>query len=74
MYTVVPRLSEILKERNMTQVQLAQVTGIPQGTISKFDKNKQHMDTHLVVISRSLNLSIEELFHITTNENMNEFG
>lgn len=63
-YIVVPRLGEILKERNMTQNQLAELTGIPQGTISKFDKNERHQDVHLVTISKALNISIEELYHI----------
>ena len=63
-YIVIPRLSEILKEKNMTQVQLAELTGISQGAISRFDRNKQHLDVHLVTISRALNISIEDLFHI----------
>jgi transcriptional regulator with XRE-family HTH domain len=63
-YNVVPRLKEILKERKMTQVQLEKLSGVPQGTISVFDRNKQHMDIHLVSISRALNISIEDLFHI----------
>jgi DNA-binding XRE family transcriptional regulator len=48
----------------MTQTELSQLTGIPQGTISKFDRNRQHMDLHLVIISRALNLTIEDLFEI----------
>lgn len=62
--TVIPRLGEILKERNMTQTQLSELTGIPQGTISKFDKNKQHQDVHLFTISRELNIPIEDLFTV----------
>jgi putative transcriptional regulator len=63
-YIVIPRLGEILKEKNMTQMQLAELTGISQGAISRFDRNKQHLDVHLVAISRALNISIEDLFHI----------
>jgi transcriptional regulator with XRE-family HTH domain len=65
MLQVIPRLNEILKEREMTQLQLSKITGIPQGTISKFDRNRQHMDVHLVTISRKLNVPIEELFKIS---------
>jgi transcriptional regulator with XRE-family HTH domain len=63
-YKVIPRLNEILKERKMTQMELSQLTGIPQGTISRFDRNKQHYDEHLVLISKALGISIEDLFHI----------
>lgn len=63
-YIVIPKLNKILKERNMTQTELSQLTGIPQGTISKFDRNRQHMDIHLVIISRALGISIEDLFDI----------
>jgi transcriptional regulator with XRE-family HTH domain len=64
MYIVVPKLNKILKERNMTQIELSQLTGIPQGTISKFDRNRQHMDLHLVTISRVLGITMEDLFEI----------
>lgn len=63
-YKITPRLNEILKERKMTQIELSQLTGIPQGTISRFDRNKQHYDEHLVLISKALGISIEDLFHI----------
>lgn len=63
-YTVIPILGKILKDRGMTQVELSKLTGIPQGTISKFDRNKQHQDVHLVTIAKVLGLSIEDLFYI----------
>jgi putative transcriptional regulator len=34
------RLREILKEKGMTQMQLAEKTGIPQGTISRYYGDK----------------------------------
>ena len=63
-YLVIPILGKILKDRNMTQTQLSNLTGIPQGTISKFDRNKQHQDVHLIAISKALDLTIEELFEV----------
>jgi transcriptional regulator with XRE-family HTH domain len=63
-YFVIPRLSKILKEKGMTQMQLSEITGINQAVISRFDRNKQHMDTHLIAISRALGISIEDLFFI----------
>lgn len=64
-YEVTPKLGKILKERVITQQQLAQMTGITQASISRFDRNKQHMDLHLVLISKALNLNIEDLFDIS---------
>lgn len=66
--TVKPRLSEILKERGLTQTQLSEMTGIPQGSLSRFDKNNRHDSTHLISIARALEINIEDLFHITENE------
>lgn len=61
---VVPKLNKILKERKMTQSQLAELTGITQASISRFDRNKQHLDVHLFSISKTLGISVEDLFDI----------
>jgi transcriptional regulator with XRE-family HTH domain len=63
-YIVKPKLNKILKQRNMTQKDLADLTGISQAAISRFDRNAQHIDSYLVAISRALNLTIEDLFDI----------
>lgn len=68
-YNVTPRLGEILKERNMTQLDLVELTGISQSAISRFDRNKQHLDIHLVIISKALNIRMEDLFKIEENVN-----
>lgn len=65
MIIVRPRLSEIIKERNLTQMQLAEMSGVPQGSISRFDKNERHVDWHVFAIAKALGLSIEELFVIS---------
>ena len=67
-YNVTPRLGEILKERNLTQKQLADMTGISQPVISRFDRNGQHLDVHLVTISRALEISINDLFHLEVRD------
>jgi transcriptional regulator with XRE-family HTH domain len=59
-----PRLTEILKERNLKQLQFADMAGIPQAAVSRFDKSVQHKDEHLFRIARALGLSIEELFEV----------
>lgn len=66
MIEVTPRLSVILKERGITQTQLSEMSGVPQGSISRFDKNSRHEAAHLFAISRALGVSIEELFQVAT--------
>ncbi|WP_418041109.1 helix-turn-helix domain-containing protein [Paenibacillus xylanilyticus] len=62
---VTPRLGEILKERGLTQTWLSAESGVPQGSISRFDKNNRHEDAHVFAIARALNVAVEELFNIT---------
>jgi transcriptional regulator with XRE-family HTH domain len=57
-------LIKTLKERGITQSELSEKAGIPQGSISRFDKSKQHTDTHLFAIAYALNLKIEDLFEV----------
>lgn len=64
-FQVVPILNKRLKERNLTQTQLSNLTGIGQGTISRFDRNSQHRDEHLFLISKALGLKIEDLFEVS---------
>lgn len=63
-----PNLTTILKNKGITQMELSQLTGVPQGSISRFDKNERHEANILFSISRALNLSIEELFIIEEQE------
>lgn len=64
-YIVKPRLYELLKERKLTQLQLQELSGVPQASLSRFDNNKRQEDVHLVAISRALGVAIEDLFEIT---------
>jgi transcriptional regulator with XRE-family HTH domain len=61
---VKPKLLEILKERGLTQTELAGMAGIPQAAVSRFDKSMQHSDEHLFRISQALELRIEDLFKV----------
>ncbi|ANY67720.1 transcriptional regulator [Paenibacillus sp. BIHB 4019] len=67
-YAVTPQLGKILTERGLTQNTLSEMSGVPQGSISRFDKNSRHESAHLVAISRALGLTIEDLF-IVVEEN-----
>lgn len=43
---------------------LAEKANVPQSAISRFDKNEQHKDIHLISISKALGLSIEDILDI----------
>lgn len=59
---VTPQLLKILKDKKMTQSELSELSGVPQGSISRFDKNSRHESSHLFSIAKSLGVSVEELF------------
>lgn len=59
---VKPRLNELLKERGWTQMQLSEKSGVPQGTISRFDKTSQGKYLMLFLLANALEVSIEDLF------------
>lgn len=62
---VKPRLLSLLKEKGYTQMQLSEMSGVPQGSISRFDRNNRHESSHLIAIARALNVPVEELFEVT---------
>lgn len=66
--TITPKLNQILKDRQMTQNELSELTGIPQGTISRFDKNSRFEISYLFTISKALGIGIEDLFEMTQEE------
>ncbi|MFB4367365.1 helix-turn-helix transcriptional regulator [Bacillus subtilis] len=63
-----PRLHAVMKNKGWTQVRLAEASGVPQGSISRFDKNSRHEDWHVFSIAKALEVEVEELFEITTEE------
>jgi len=64
MFVVKPRLNHLMKERGLTQMKLSEMSGVPQSSISRFDRNNQHIDWHLFKIAKALGVSLEDLFEI----------
>jgi hypothetical protein len=62
--SVKPCLNKVLYEIGMKQQTLSELTGIQQGTISRFDRTNRHDDYNLFVIANALNVKIEDLFII----------
>ncbi|GFN33950.1 hypothetical protein PCURB6_42100 [Paenibacillus curdlanolyticus] len=54
-------ISDLLLDHNPPKT-LAEMAGIPQAAVSRFDKSIQHKDEHLFRISHALGVPIEELF------------
>jgi len=63
-YIVKSRLSDILKERDLKQKDLAKMADTTEATISRFNRQSRYDIETLVAVSRALNLTIEELFYI----------
>jgi transcriptional regulator with XRE-family HTH domain len=63
-----PNLSPLLKELGLTQMDLAKLSGVPQGSISRFDKNSRHEADHLFSISRALKVPVDKLFIVEEHE------
>lgn len=63
-YNVRPKLSKILKERNITQLDIATAADVPQSFISRFDRSENHNDSNLYSIAKALNIKIEDLFEV----------
>ncbi|MDN0190939.1 helix-turn-helix transcriptional regulator [Bacillus stercoris] len=61
-----PRLHAVMKDKGWTQVRLAEASGVPQGSISRFDKNSRHEDWHVFSIAKALEVEVDELFEIKT--------
>lgn len=59
-----PRLAEILKERGMTQQEFAEMIGLPQPNISRFDRATQHKDAYELLISHALGIKINDLYKV----------
>ncbi|MGY3382630.1 transcriptional regulator with XRE-family HTH domain [Paenibacillus polymyxa] len=64
MIKVTPKLSTILKERGLTQTELATAAGIPQAAISRFDRSSQGAYANIIAIARALGVAVEDLFEI----------
>ena len=55
---VKPVLARLLKERGMTQRELSEKTGIPEGTIPRFDKNDRVVIKYMHLIADALDVPI----------------
>lgn len=55
------RLSEARKRRNLTQKRLAEISGVPQQTISKIERDDQKSTTQLVELAEALGVTAKWL-------------
>lgn len=59
-----PRLKELMKADGWTQTRLSEASGVPQGSISRFDSNGRHEDWQVVAIMKAGGWKYEDLFEI----------
>lgn len=57
-------VQNILDELGWTQKMCEEMSGVPQGTISRFDKSSRHSIQTLFLLSRTFNRPIEDLFTV----------
>lgn len=61
-FRAVPRLNEILKERNLTQLEFSEMSGLLQGTVSRFDKTQNFNYENLLIAANTLGIPERDLF------------
>lgn len=67
-FKATPRMNEIRKEKGYSGKQLAELVGVTEPTISRFDTQKRYDINVLVSVSKALGVTIEELFTIEENK------
>jgi transcriptional regulator with XRE-family HTH domain len=63
-YKATPRMNEIRKERGINGKELAELVGVTEPTISRFDSQKRYDIDVLISVSKALGVTVEELFII----------
>jgi transcriptional regulator with XRE-family HTH domain len=63
-YKAIPRMNEIRKERGINGKELAELVGVTEPTISRFDSQKRYDIDVLISVSKALGVTVEELFII----------
>lgn len=66
------KINAARKAKNLTQKQLAEVTGVPLSAIAKMNKNNQDALLNCIAICRVLDLSVDELFGLKSAEDVAE--
>jgi transcriptional regulator with XRE-family HTH domain len=67
-YKAKPRMNEIRKERGINGKELAEMVGVTEPTISRFDSQSRYDIDVLISVSKALKVSVEDLFHIEENK------
>jgi DNA-binding XRE family transcriptional regulator len=63
------KVRELMKNRGIsTQKELAQLVGVKEATISRFDSQTRYDIDVLISMSKALELSVEDLFNIEENK------
>ena len=67
-YKATPKMNEIRNQKGLKGKELAELVGVTEPTISRFDTQKRYDIDVLVSVSKALGVTIEELFKIEENK------
>ncbi|MFD0827091.1 helix-turn-helix domain-containing protein [Neobacillus sp. M.A.Huq-85] len=67
-YIAKPRMNEIRKELGINGKELAELAGVTEPTISRFDSQARYDIDVLISVAKALKVSVEELFTIEENK------
>jgi HTH-type transcriptional regulator, cell division transcriptional repressor len=59
------RLQELRKEKGLTQIQLALISGVSQNQISRFEKGQSINDENIIKLCKALNISADYFLKLT---------
>jgi len=51
------RLKELRKEKGLTQVELSQLSGVPQNQISRFEKGMSMNEEYIIIFAKTFKVS-----------------
>lgn len=57
-----PRINKLTLKFGYSQTKLSEISGVPQSTLSRFDRAERHVDWHLFTLANAFNCRLEDLF------------
>ena len=65
---MITRLQELRKEKGLTQIQLALISGVSQNQISRFEKGQSISDENIIKLCKALNTSSDYFLRLTNKK------
>jgi transcriptional regulator with XRE-family HTH domain len=62
------RLKELRKEKGLTQIELSQLSGIPQNQISRFEKGMKMNEDYIIMLAKTFKVSTDYFLGLTNKK------